>query len=206
MTTINTFSSQQEIPTISSNTKKIIVKSMDAAKLVEMIQSKSEKGFDVLYNMYCDALYSAIIKIVKRTDVTDDLLQETFVKIWKHIDCFKPEKGTLYTWMLNIARNQSIDYLRSSDYHKQLLNEEIDLFSFKFDVIDTTKNNICQIEFADFKRKAKQLDPKYAEVINMIFFYGWTHKQTALKLMLPIGTVKTRARKGLSLLKILYLK
>ncbi|MBJ7429244.1 MAG: RNA polymerase sigma factor [Bacteroidia bacterium] len=206
MKAINTPSCQQEIPVIPTTIKKFRADSLDAEKLIEMIQSKSEKGFNILYDMYCDALYNAIIKIVKRTDITEDLLQDTFIKIWRHIDRFEPEKGTLYTWMLNIAKNQSIDYLRSSDYHKQLLNEEIDLFSFKLDVIDTIKHNVCQIEFADFKRKAKQLDPKYAKVIDMIFFDGWTHKQTALKLMLPIGTVKTRARKGLSLLKTLYLK
>jgi RNA polymerase sigma-70 factor (ECF subfamily) len=106
--------------------------------------------------------------------------------------------------MLNIARNQALDYLRSSTYRKQLLQVEIDLFSHCTDNIGNTISNSCPIEFTDFKNKALQLDPKYSEVIDLIYFYGWTQEQTAEILKLPLGTIKTRARKGLSLLKILY--
>ena len=204
MIALTTYSKRQVIPTFISNNTKFVNPNNDIDSLIKLVQSKSERGFHILYNKYCGALYGVIIKLVKRTDVADDLLQDTFVKIWKHIDSFDSSKGTLYTWMLNIARNQAVDYLRSATHQKQLLQVEIDLFSHCPDSIGNINANSCAIEFRDFKNKALQLDPKYTEVIDLIYFYGWTQEQTAEILKLPLGTIKTRARKGLSLLKMLY--
>ncbi|MBF2707670.1 RNA polymerase sigma factor [Flavobacterium soyangense] len=204
MIATTTYSKRQVIPAFFINNAKLVDPKNDSALLVKLVQSKSERGFHTLYNKYCGALYGVIIKLVKRTDVADDLLQDTFVKIWKNIDTFDSSKGTIYTWMLNIARNHAVDYLRSSTYRKQLLQVEIDLFSHCTDSIGNTVSNSCPIEFKDFKNKALQLDPKYTEVIDLIYFYGWTQEQTAEILKLPLGTIKTRARKGLSLLKMLY--
>jgi RNA polymerase sigma-70 factor (ECF subfamily) len=204
MITTTTFINRKAIRTFSVRNTNFIEPKNNNALLVQLIQSKSEIGFNTLYNKYCGALYGVILKLVKRTDVADDILQDTFVKIWRHIATFDNSKGTLYTWMLNIARNQAVDYLRSSTYRKQQLQVEIDMFSHCTDSIGNTTLNVCPIEFSDFKNKALQLDPKYTEVIDLIYFYGWTQEQTAEILKLPLGTIKTRARKGLSLLKTLY--
>jgi RNA polymerase sigma-70 factor (ECF subfamily) len=206
MITTTTYSKREVIPVFIRNNTKFVNPNNDIDSLIKLVQSKSEKGFNTLYNKYCGALYGVIIKLVKRTDVADDLLQDTFVKIWKHIDSFDSSKGTLYTWMLNIAKNQAFDYLRSAAYRKQLLQVEIDLLSNYSNNIENMASNSCPIEIADFKSKAKQLDPKYTEVIDLIYFFGWTQEQTAEILKLPLGTIKTRARKGLSLLKVLYLQ
>ncbi len=178
--------------------------SMDTANLVWIIKSKNERGFHLLYDRYCDALHGVLMKFVRRTDVADDLLQDVFVKIWKHIDAFDPARGTLFTWMMNIARNKAIDYLRSSCHQKQLLHVDNELFYLHTDYMDATASNSSMAEFKDLQNKAQMLDAKYAEVIDMIFFYGCTQEQTARILKLPLGTVKTRARKGLSMLKIIY--
>lgn len=174
--------------------------------LVKLIQSKSEKGFHILYDQYSKALYGIIMKFVIRSDIAEDILQETFIKIWKHIDRFDSTKATLFTWMLNIARNQSIDYLRSVCHKKQRLSADINLFTLHMDYLDNSFSIINEIEFRDIKTKAfLRLDSKYTEVIELILFYGCTHEQTAKILNLPIGTVKTRIRKGYELFSKLYL-
>lgn len=179
-------------------------KTCDTAVLVQMIKEKNEKGFNTLYDNYSSALYGILLKIVRHTEVADDLLQDSFVKIWLHIDKFDPAKGTLFTWMLNIARNLAIDYQRSSSYRMQLQMVSIDVPFFREPHTHTTTALINESEYKDFQKKALQLEPKYAEVIDMIFFYGWTQEQTAQMLKLPLGTVKTRARKGLFILKVLF--
>jgi RNA polymerase sigma-70 factor (ECF subfamily) len=204
MTVNNDYSTRQVLTVPSPTSYQTTGTVMDTATLVRMIKSKSEKGFTILYDNYCGALYGIVMKFVRRTDVADELLQDVFLKIWKHIDGFDSAKGTFFTWMLNIARNQSIDYLRSSGYRQQLLHVNNDLFSLHMDYISAKALNTNEVEFKDIKSKALQLDPKYAEVIDMIFFYGCSHEQTALILKLPLGTVKTRARKGLGMLKTLY--
>lgn len=179
---------------------------IDTATLVWMIKSKDERGFHILYDKYCGTLYGILLKLVRRNDVADDLLQDVFVKIWKHIDSFDPARATLFTWMLKITRNQAIDYLRSSRHRDELLHVDNNLFCLHRDYADANASNNCNAELKDIQNKALQLDAKYAEVIDMIFFYGYTHQQTARILKLPLGTVKTRARKGLVMLKQIYLQ
>ena len=174
---------------------------VDTETLVQMVKAKDEKGFEILYDNYCGALYGILIKIVKRTDVADDLMQETFVKIWRQIESFDVSRGTIFTWMLNIARNQAIDYLRSASYKQEMLHLNDELTSLHKDCYATVTNHYSNTEFNDYKTKAHSLSPKYAEVIDMIFFFGYTFKQTGHILNIPVGTVKTRARKGLALLK-----
>lgn len=189
-------------PSIASTLKQ--GQATETAILVQLIKSKSERGFNILYTNYHRALYGVLVKYVRRAELADDLLQDTFVKIWKHIDGFDPARGSLYTWMLNVAQNLAIDYLRSAAHRKQSLQVNIDLASLSKNYKSKITLNANEVEFNDFKNKALQVDAKYAEVIDMIFFYGWSHEQTAQLLKLPLGTVKTRARKGLRLLKILY--
>ncbi len=204
MKATRTFSSQQPMPPFILGSDVNCISTTASELLVQMIKSNSEKGFHILYDKYCDALYGILLKFVKRNEVADDLLQDTFVKIWKNIEKFDSTKGTLFTWMLNIARNLAIDYLRSSAHQQQLQNLNVDLFSLNVDYIGAKSSLNKEIEFRDFKNNALKLESKYAEVIDLIFFYGYTHEQTAEKLNLPLGTIKTRARKALEMLKILY--
>ncbi len=197
------FDSRQAIAKQPISCKQSARAPLDTETLVQMVKSKSEKGFNVLYDNYCGALYGILIKFVQNTEVADDLLQEIFLKIWKNIDGYEPEKGTIFTWMLNIARNQAIDYLRSSCHRNQMLNLNNDLISLHKDYISSNDSNISLVEFKDIRSKVVRLEPKYADVIDLIYFYGCTHEQTARIMKLPLGTVKTRARKGIGMLKVL---
>ncbi len=179
-------------------------KTVDTATLVQAIKSHSERDFTFLYSNYSTALYGILIKIVRRTEVSEDLLQETFVKIWKNIDGFDNTRGTLFTWMSNIARNLAIDYLRSSTCKNQFQNVNIELFWLHQNYPTNTYSLHNDLDYKDFKKNALEIEPKYAEVIDMICFQGYTQNQTSELLKLPLGTVKTRARKGLCILKHLY--
>lgn len=204
MTATSNYPSRQAQPGVSPTVYEPAGSGEDTADLVRMIKSKNERSFNILYDKYCGALYGILIKFVRRKDLADDLLQEVFVKIWKHIDSFDSAKGTLFTWMLNIARNQAIDYLRSSHNQQQSLHVDNEVFYQHTDYADTNTSSNTRVEFKELQNKAMQLDAKYTEIIDMIFFYGCTQEQTARILKLPLGTVKTRARKGLNILRTLY--
>jgi RNA polymerase sigma-70 factor (ECF subfamily) len=200
----NTYSTSLE--NIVSNRKDAIINDeiIKTEELVLFIKSKSEYGFNILYEKYSGALYGILFKFVRRSEIADDLLQDTFVKIWKHIESFDEQKGTLFTWMLNIARNQAIDYLRSAVNHHQQSSVSLDLRLIHQKYLNIVDTNSNEIEHKDFKNKALQLEQKYAEIIDLIYFYGYTHFETSQLLDLPLGTVKTRARKAIDLLKKLY--
>lgn len=170
MLTTDNVASQLETPKrfiINTNLNRLVI---DTATLVQLVQSKSEKGFNILYDNYCGVLYGVLIKFVEQNDVADDLLQEVFLKIWKNIDSFDSEKGSLFTWMLNITRNHAIDYIRSSSHRNQLLHVRIDSFDSNQNYNNLNDSNNTSVEFKDVKNKFLKLDSKYADVINLIFF------------------------------------
>ncbi len=167
------------------------------SELIGLIKERSSEGFNVLYKNYSDALYGVINRIVLNTATAEDLLQDTFVKIWKNIGTYDECKGTFFTWMLNIARHTSIDYLRTKQYKNQKNTGSDEVLSF-----DTGNNKTSlNIDAVGLRVTVDKMEDKYKEVINIIYFYGYTYEETAKILGLPVGTVKTRARKALSLLR-----
>src|SRR5215217_5978773 len=90
------------------------------AELVALLQSHNNQAFTYLYDHYSNALYGIINQIVPDPEFANDVLQEVFVNIWRKIDSYDDSKGRLFTWMLNIARNASIDKLRSKSYRNDL--------------------------------------------------------------------------------------
>lgn len=172
--------------------------------LVYLLQQKSEKGFSLLYDNYADALFNVLFTVVKNTAVAEDLLQESFIKIWTKIHTYDKTKGTLYTWMLNIAKHTAIDFmrLRKNQFHTQLVHDDnIKEEQFKQ---GSYTNNAERLDYIAVKNKVAELDKKYASVLDLLYFEGCTCEQTATLLQLPVGSVKTRARKALSLLKNRY--
>ena len=166
-------------------------------ELVDLVKQRSSRGFDILYENYSDALYSVINRIVSNTTTAEDLLQDTFVKIWKNIDSYDEGKGSLYTWMLNIARFTSIDHVRTKQHRNLQQTVSEDILQF-----DTTVNKTnTAIDPIGLRATVHKLEQKYREVIDIIYFYGYTYDETAKLLDLPVGTVKTRARKALQILR-----
>ena len=129
--------------------------------------------------------------------ISEDLLQDTFVKIWKHIDLYDAGKGSLYTWMLNIAKNTSIDYKRSKQSTKQVRTARI----YHSDINMSRFHILPDIDNIDLKSIVSKLDKKYSEVLNAMFWSGYNQDQAAKYLDLPLGTIKTRVRKGLQILR-----
>ncbi len=88
-------------------------------ELITALKARDDQAFSYLYDHYSGSLYSIILQIVKSPETASDVLQEVFINIWRKIESYDPLKGRLFTWMLNISRNASIDMLRSKSYSEQ---------------------------------------------------------------------------------------
>jgi len=141
--------------------------------------------------MYSGALLGVISRIVPNTEIAEDLLQETFIKIWNCADSYDPTKGRLFTWMMNIARNLSIDKLRSKDFRNASKNQDIEK---NVDFIDEQKKVTFNSDTLGLRDLVTALKPEFNNVLNMVYFKGYTHVEAAEELNLPLGTVKTRIR------------
>ena len=164
--------------------------------LIAQLQARDEKALSLLYDKYSAALYGVALKIVKREELAEDVLQETFIKIWTSFSQYDSSKGRLFTWMLNICRNQAIDKIRSGAYRVGLKTQDIE---------DTNTANLAgsmqtQPDHIGIKEITEKLIPDQKIIIDMMYFEGFTQSEVAEVLNIPLGTVKTRARNAIKTL------
>ncbi len=170
--------------------------------LLEKLIQRDRKAFQWLYDQYSPALYGVVLRIVREEEQAQDLLQDIFVKIWKNLDAYDANKGRLFTWMLNIARNTAIDSLRSRKTQP-------------FNAIRTDEENVHIVDqhhhteqpnpdHIGMKEVIGKLRPDRKQLIDLVYFAGYTHEEAAEELKLPLGTVKTRVRAALVELKELF--
>ena len=159
-------------------------------ELVKLLKRGDTKAFASLYDNYSAGLFGIILKIVDSEETAEDVLQETFVKIWKNIKSYDPSKGRLFTWLLNIARNNAIDKTRSKGYKTSQKVQKLDSIVYYGSNLTSALN----IDLIGIKELVEKLKPEHREIINLLYLGGFTHTQAAEELDMPLGTVKTRIK------------
>jgi RNA polymerase sigma factor (sigma-70 family) len=175
---------------------------METSELIIQLKTKSPAAFSELYDSYSAALYGVTCRMVRDRDVAKELLQDAFVKIWEHFDKYDPVKGTLFTWMLNITSNTCKDYFRSKRYHYQTLVSGNGLD--QVDVTYSMAHVTYQDDSRDLYQLTQNLELKYKEVIDLVYIFGYSQEEVSKMLNIPLGTVKTRSRNALKILRNLY--
>jgi RNA polymerase sigma-70 factor (ECF subfamily) len=149
-----------------------------------------------LYDNYSPALYGVVYNILHNEEASNDALQEVFVKIWNNFDSYDPERSRLYTWMMNIARNHAIDKLRSKAMKgdKELKNDK--------EFIRNVSGSLSQ--FTDgigLNKLVNELEKEQKDIIDLLYFKGFTQTEAAEELNIPLGTVKSRVRLAMNKLR-----
>ena len=155
-------------------------------------------AIEALYDMYSSSLYGIISRIIPDTATAEDVLQETFVKIWNSFSSYSTEKGRLFTWMVNIARNLSIDKLRSKDFKNQNKNQELEI---NVTLVDEQRNTTYKPELLGIKELVQTLKPEQKVILELVYFKGFTHVEASEELGIPLGTIKTRLRMAIQELR-----
>jgi len=168
--------------------------------IIRLLQQSDERAIEMLYDDYAAALYGVVFRIVLSEELAQDVLQESFVKIWKNGQQYNRSKGTLFTWILNIARNTAIDSTRSKHYRGngkvQNLENIVGKQEKEFDEI--------KINQIDLLQHVNNLQEKYRTVIKLVYLQGHTQQEVTEILEIPLGTVKSRIKIGLRELRKIY--
>ncbi len=164
-------------------------------QIIQLLKSQDRKAMAMLYDKYGEALYGVVIRIVSSRELAQQVMQDTFLKVWRNGVTYDEKKGRLFTWMLNIARNTAIDATRTAHYRKSLITDKIEN---AYHLIDEESFNPDTV---GLKEAVQKLDVKYKDLINLIYFSGYTQKDVAEQTNLPIGTVKTRIRSAILALR-----
>ncbi|MDD7887061.1 RNA polymerase sigma factor [Flavivirga sp. 57AJ16] len=175
---------------------------MDLDQLILKFQQKDERAFESLYNMYSDSMHGVIYNIVRDHNIAEEVMQDVFIKAWHKADTYSSKKGRFFTWILNISRNAAIDKTRSKNFKKSKQNLDANFFVDILETSDSLDNKTDAIGVSKFVNK---LAKKCIEVIELLYFKGYTQTEASETLDMPVGTIKTRNRNCIKELRSMVL-
>ncbi len=166
-------------------------------EIIALLRKQDKQGISSLYLNHSRLFYGVIYRVVKNEFIAENVLQDVFIKIWQNIDSYNPSKGHFMAWAMNIARNASIDMVRSKDYRNNMVTDGIEPETSQHHHFEIDVDNI------GLNETIKKLHPKYQQLIELLYFEGYTQAEVAEELKIPLGTVKSRIRRAFQELRII---
>jgi len=172
----------------------------DDSGLVARMQRRDPQALAELYDRYGRVVFSLILRVVRDTGIAEDLVQETFMRVWNRVNGFDAQKGSIGPWLLAVARNRAIDYLRSAVGRDRnaVEYEETDHPSL---YCDMEKDILASDKARRIKSAIDKLPANYRQVIELAYFEGLSQTEMAERMGQPLGTVKTWVRTALKNLR-----
>jgi RNA polymerase sigma-70 factor (ECF subfamily) len=173
-------------------------KTISEKDLILLLKKKDKRGIDYLYDNYSSALYGVILRIVKTEDLAEEVMQDCFLKIWEKIEMYDDSKGKLFTWIISIARNLALDKLRSKEVSRIKKTDELSFNVSKFEADKIDPEHIGVKDMLD------KLPPEQKNLIDLMYFQGYSQSEISEEFGIPLGTIKTRVRAAMSKLRTLF--
>jgi len=177
------------------------------------VAHQDQDALMALYQHYADLVYSLALRVLQHSGSAEEVTQDVFLKVWRQPDRWDPTLGRFRSWLLTLTRNAAIDRLRKEQ--RQPL--------WHFDSVRPDSAHSSPLQYLSTRSTVTgvpgdarwqdgqllrillhELPPEQQQVIELAFFYGFTHSELAHNLDLPLGTVKTRLRRGLRRLRLLW--
>ena len=172
------------------------------ADLLSQCALKNQHSFNELYKLTAAKLYGVALRILRRQDWAEEVLQECYVNIWNHAGDYTAAKSAPLTWMTSIVRNRCLDWLRRPRTEATGEEYEVAIEAWQDDAPGPMELLVASSEAAALARCLQQLEAKQRQSIMLAFFNGLSHTELASHMKQPLGTVKTWVRRGLERLKV----
>ncbi|GLR15738.1 RNA polymerase sigma factor [Portibacter lacus] len=166
-----------------------------AIQIVDLIKAKDEKGLELLYDNYSKALYGIAFRVLNNHSYAEEALQNSFLKVWKNIQQYDENKATLYTWMSQIVRYSSLDIRRLKSFERQEKTESLEPH------VNHGKATSTSTDALDAKKILNGLEEKYSIILEYLYLKGYTQQELSDELDIPLGTIKTRLRKAITIIR-----
>jgi RNA polymerase sigma-70 factor, ECF subfamily len=173
----------------------------DDTALAKRLKDRDPRAMTDLYERYGRLAYSLIYRVVRNSGAAEDLVQETFLRVWNRVQSFDETRGALGPWVLTVARNRAIDYLRSVDGKMSAGSLELDRLETPV-LFSNFDDGALSIDRARLLKTAfEKLSPTQRQVIELAYYEGMSQTEMAARLNQPLGTVKTWTRSALKILR-----
>lgn len=171
------------------------------AELLAQCALKNQRAFADLYALTSAKLYGVALRILRRQDWAEEVLQECYVNIWNHAADYAVARSAPLTWMTSIVRNRCLDWLRRPQTEATGEEYEIAAEAWRDDNPGPMEQLMASREAAALARCLEQLEARQRQSIMLAFFHGLSHSELASHMKQPLGTVKTWVRRGLERLR-----
>jgi RNA polymerase sigma-70 factor (ECF subfamily) len=169
--------------------------------LIQRLRAGDRGAFAEVYDRYSRGIYGLVLRIVRDSALAEDLLQEIFLKLWKSADTLDDAATSLGPWLIAVARNHVLDYLKSRQNRSSMQSVQLD-FNEISEHLSLSEPDFVFEERARLLRKAlDRLEARERRILELAYFEGLTQTEMAAVLNMPLGTVKTCVRLAIRNLK-----
>ena len=172
-------------------------------QLIEQIRNNSEDALMELYERYGRLVNGMAFRVLKDDAIAEEVVQDVFLKLWRQPERWSESRGRISTYLMAITRNAAIDRLRSEQrrpIHTAVPTEDATAELSQDPIVDDP----IWLEGHVLRQLLQQLPDDRRTVVELAYFQGMTHSELADYLDIPLGTVKTRLRRGLQQLRGLW--
>ena len=163
--------------------------------LLASVAKGDEAAFERLYEATRAKLFGVVLRILRRQDLAEVVIQEAYVKIWNSAGQFNPGMASPITWMVSIARNRAIDVVRKRS--ETSIEEEPAAMEVASDTPEPLARREMTEELKRILECVGQLDPERQKLVLLAYYNGWSREQLAEKFDTPLNTVKTWLRRSM---------
>jgi RNA polymerase sigma-70 factor (ECF subfamily) len=177
---------------------------LDDRALLARVADGDSRALDTLYDRYSRVVYGVALRILGQAELAEDVVQETFWRVWRRSQTFQSGRGQVASWIFGIAHNLSVDELRrqrsrprpvyDTDETPVLRDIEDDRMDVAAEAIENERGRLIGAAL-------QQISADQREAIELAYFGGLSQSEIAERLQSPIGTIKTRIRLGLRKLR-----
>jgi RNA polymerase sigma-70 factor (ECF subfamily) len=167
--------------------------------LLRATANGDKAAFRAIYDATSAKLFAVAIRILKRSDLAEDVLQDAYLKIWNAAPKYRPELGSPISWMAAITRNRAIDVLRKRT--EVSVEDQKDSGDRPDEAPNPFEMAVQSLELKALMGCMDKLKPDHKECLLMAYYYGYTHEEISERMSTPVGTVKSWIRRGLTRVK-----
>ena len=172
-----------------------VITPADLVELIAAVAKGDEAAFDRLYAATRSKLYGVVLRILRRSDLADEVMQDAYLRIWRNAGEFDPGRATPITWMVAIARNRALDVVRKKG--EASIEEEPQAI----EAASEEPTPLARHEMTDQLRRLLaclgDLEEERRRLVLLAYYSGWSREQLAEKFETPVNTVKTWLRRSL---------
>jgi RNA polymerase sigma-70 factor (ECF subfamily) len=165
--------------------------------LMALVRRGETAAFEVIYDRHCGVAFSLAYRICGTRGAAEDVVQESFLSLWRSGTRYDRTRGSVRTWVLGIVHNRAIDSLRRN-LHRDRRSTSDDGLEERFEAPELTEVEAARRDEArEIRAALEELPDEQSRVIELAFYGGYTHTEIAELLGAPIGTIKGRMRLGM---------